>query len=1063
VRCHTCGIENKPGRKFCSKCGGVLPLACAQCGYANEPDDRFCGGCGAALGGSEAPDDEENLRPVTVLFADLSGYTALSNTLDPDDTRELLNTFFAAADGAVAAAGGRVDKHIGDCVMAIFGAPVAHGDDTARAARAAIDIRQKTRALGQARGLALDSHSGIANGLVAAGDTGSSVHMSYTVVGKAVNLAARLCESGDAGEILVTADIAQSLTGQFGFDAERSIHVDGFAQPVKVANLGERRATPIAASPEIVGRERELRLLEAALAAAQDTRRGQVVVLRGEAGLGKSRLVEEIGGRAAASGYSVRLAQMLNFGSGPDADPMAAVLRALAGADDVLVRRLRDSALPTHIQALGYEMVGHPIPDDARALLSALGPEAREYGRAELIAGLVQENARDGPLLFAVEDMHWGGRELVLALSQTGRSLANVPGILLMTVRPEIDPFDATWRAGLATTPLTMIDLGPLDPIEASRLVRNIARGSAEIERIVERAGGSPLFLVQLSHFVFETEADLPASIRSLVAARFDQLSTESRRTLQCGAVLGQRFGRAELAFMRDEQHLKLDELFDRHLLQPAAGTIEFVHALVRDAVYDMLPRSRRNRLHGRAAEWFSGRNTALWAHHLGLAGDAQAARAYWRAAEEARLAFRHSEARDHNGRGLELAASDPERLDLLVQRGEILLDLGLGREAETVWRDATGLAADGRARVRAEIGIAQALRLLGRGGEAEEALRRAEAAANTNRDGELLSLLHFMRGNLLFPSGRYGDCVREHRIALAYAQRAGSAEAEARALGGMGDADYLRGRIVSAEAAFRQCIELADRHGFGRIALANRPMHGLCRLQCGELANALEIVEPAIRQAAAIGAKREEMIAQHILCMCRQESEEFDVALAAAARAGELAMQLGARRFESEATLFRAIILHYLGDRAEALLESGRALAVARESGMNYMGPICLAGVAATTTNETERGAAVAELTALLDAGCIAHNYYLSYRLLIESAAARRDWNETLQWADALERFAAPEPFYYATLFSSAGLAIARDGRGEPDAAGAAERIAADAKAHGFTLAARWIASHLK
>jgi class 3 adenylate cyclase/tetratricopeptide (TPR) repeat protein len=1068
VRCQTCGSENKSGRKFCSGCGGVLPLACANCGYANEPDDRFCGGCGAALGRKEAADSEGELRPVTIVFADLSGYTALANTLEPDETRDLLNAFFAAADGAVAAAGGKIDKHIGDCVMAIFGAPIAHGDDTARAARAAIDIRERTRALAEARGVALDSHTGMATGLVAAGDTGSSVHKSYTVIGQAVNLAARLCEHAASGEILATADIARALAGAFGFDGERSIQVDGFTSAIKVANLTGRGAASRAQSPEVVGRDRELRLIEAALAAAKDTGRGQVIVLRGEPGLGKTRLVEETAARAGAFDYAVRVAQVTNFGTGPDADAMRAALRALAdieGARDsvaALEQCLASSGLAAHLQALAHELAGHAIPAQARLLLSALGPEAREHGRAEAIAGFALHAARDRPLLFVVEDMHWASREMAQAMAETGRNLADVPAILLMTARSEADPFDASWRAALGTTPLTMIDLAPLDQADANRLVRNLAQGSAEIERIVERAGGSPLFLVQLAHYVFEAETDLPASIRSVVAARFDQLSPEGRPLLQCAAVLGLRFGRAELAFMREDERLKLDELFERHMLRPAGGIVEFIHALVRDAVYDMLPKSRRKRLHGRAAEWFAGRVAALWAHHLGLAGDARAARAYWQAAEEARAAFRHAEARDLNGRGLAFAASDADRLDLLVQRGEILLDLGEGREAESVWRDAAGLAGDDPALVRAEIGVAQALRLLGRGGEAEAALRRAETAAQEDRDGELMSLLHFIRGNLLFPTGRYDDCVREHRRALSHAQRAGSAEAEVRALGGLGDADYLRGRIVSAEVSFRGCVELADRHGFGQIALANRPMHAICRLLCGDLADAMERASAVIRQAAEIGSKRAEMIAQHCLCVGHQERDEFQAGLAAADRAGELASQLGARHFESEAALFRAVMLHGLADRQAALGEARRAVALARQSSMTFMGPVCLAGVAQMTVDEAERGAAIAELTALLDAGSIAHNYYFSYRFLIDSAIARRDWSEALGWTDALERFATPEPFFYATLFSSAARALAGHGRHEIGATERAREIAADAQGRGFASAARWIGGFL-
>src|SRR3954451_7871736 len=174
--CPKCSASNKPGRRFCAGCGSPLTIACAACGFLNEPDDRFCGGCGISLLTSPAPkktaqNATRELRPGPVLFCDLSGYTALSNRLDAEDTQALLNCFFAAADAAVAAKGGTIDKHIGDCVMAVFGAPTAHDDDAARAISAALAIHAAVSEFGTGQGL--EAHSGIAGGVVVAGETGS--------------------------------------------------------------------------------------------------------------------------------------------------------------------------------------------------------------------------------------------------------------------------------------------------------------------------------------------------------------------------------------------------------------------------------------------------------------------------------------------------------------------------------------------------------------------------------------------------------------------------------------------------------------------------------------------------------------------------------------------------------------------------------------------------------------------------------------------------------------------------------------------------------------------------
>jgi class 3 adenylate cyclase len=215
VRCTRCELENRAGRKFCASCGTALPAACEKCGFPNEATERYCGGCGQALVGKSAAADEakQNVdpegdrRPVTVLFCDLVGYTQLSSVLDAEDVHALLQRFFALVDATVDRFGGTIDKHIGDAAMALFGAPLARGNDAERAVRAALEIQATVPKLASGLPAALAVHIGIATGEVIASSVGSRHHRGYTVTGEAANIAARLLEKAVSGETLVSGDV----------------------------------------------------------------------------------------------------------------------------------------------------------------------------------------------------------------------------------------------------------------------------------------------------------------------------------------------------------------------------------------------------------------------------------------------------------------------------------------------------------------------------------------------------------------------------------------------------------------------------------------------------------------------------------------------------------------------------------------------------------------------------------------------------------------------------------------------------------------------------------------
>ena len=241
LRCKGCESENREGRKFCASCGFALPVACRECGYANEGGDRYCGGCGRLLAGADVAPRVEgrsaapagDRRPVSVLFCDLVGYTRLSSELDPEDVHALLERFFTLVDAIVDRFGGTLDQHIGDAAMALFGAPVAHGNDAERAVRAAMQIHASLSELNSSP--PLTAHIGVATGEVVASSVGSQRHRRYTVTGEAANLAARLLARAAGGETLVSDTVYRATSHAIAYEPVGSLTLKGLDRPVDAA------------------------------------------------------------------------------------------------------------------------------------------------------------------------------------------------------------------------------------------------------------------------------------------------------------------------------------------------------------------------------------------------------------------------------------------------------------------------------------------------------------------------------------------------------------------------------------------------------------------------------------------------------------------------------------------------------------------------------------------------------------------------------------------------------------------------------------------------------------
>jgi tetratricopeptide (TPR) repeat protein len=384
-----------------------------------------------------------------------------------------------------------------------------------------------------------------------------------------------------------------------------------------------------------------------------------------------------------------------------------------------------------------------------------------------------------------------------------------------MTSRIEGDPLDEAWRAAAGAAPFTTIDLGPLPADDARSLAEAlVAANTAFAERCVERAAGNPLFLDQLLRHADESQATaVPGSVQSLVQARIDRLDPADKIAAQAALVLGQRFVFAALAHLLGKPDYVPDRLVSRLLVRPqqAGDGVLFTHALIRDAIYDTLLRSRRRELHRRAAEWFADRDPVSRAEHLERAEDPGAARAFLAAARSQAAEYRQETALRLAERGLALAVDRGDRFALMCLQAEILHDLGAMAEAKRAYEAAAGAAVDDVEHCTARLGLAAVKRVTDDLAGAQTDLEHAETIAVRLDLVAEQARIHFLRGNLCFPRGDIEGCLREHGTALDLAGRAGAAELEAAALGGLGDAEYVRGHMRTAHERFRRCVDCAS------------------------------------------------------------------------------------------------------------------------------------------------------------------------------------------------------------------------------------------------------------
>jgi tetratricopeptide (TPR) repeat protein len=626
-----------------------------------------------------------------------------------------------------------------------------------------------------------------------------------------------------------------------------------------------------------------------------------------------------------------------------------------------------------------------------------------------------------------------------LTLSHLARMTAAVrdcPAVLVVTTRIDGDPLDNAWRAETGDAALMTIDLAALREREALELAGGLFEIDEGVVRdCIARAEGNPLFLEQLLRNAEESAGEaVPASIQSLVLARMDRLLGPDKTALQAASAIGQRFELAALRHLVEEPGYDCGGLVAHHLVRPEGGAYLFAHALIREGVYSSLLNTRKRELHARAAQWYAGEDPVLHAEHLDRAEDPAAPKAYLDAAEAQLQRYLYDRALGLIERGLEVAREAGDKFALTCLKARALHDLGSIAESMQAHRDALELAGDDTERCRAWIGLAVGRRMSGNFEDGLAALDKAEPLASEHDLTLELARVHHTRGNIYFPLGKIEGCLAEHEKSLRFAQDAGSPEAEAQALSGLGDAEYARGRMISAHDYFRHCVTLCREHGLGRIEVANLPMAAVTRMYLLEIRESFEDSLASAEAARRVGHLRAEVTALSCLFNVNFDLGEIDSAPEYAERQRELIQRLGARAWECPNLFYQGKFLTLTGRRREGLKLLERAVAVGRETAASFFVPRVLGTIALNTDDPAVRQSALEEAMAILRDGSVGHNHLWFHRDGIEVSLNVGDWDGAERYAASLEEYTRPEPLPWSDFFIARGRALAAFGRGRRD-----------------------------
>jgi class 3 adenylate cyclase/tetratricopeptide (TPR) repeat protein len=642
MKCPSCQSANEETQNFCRTCGARLQTSCPGCGSSILPSDRFCGECGLELeiGKKPAKKRQEIVserKLITSIFADISGYTALSERLDLEEVKDLLSRIFGEIAQIVIKYGGHIEKFAGDQVMALFGVPCAHEDDPVRAVKAASEIHQVmhriSKKVQESIGQPLTVHIGINTGFAITGQLNFEKTAEHHIAGDAVNVASRLCVLAKPGETLVGQATYEQAEGFFDFEPQPPVEVKGKTVPVKAYRLLSSRELPSKRHhiskrrANLIGRQREMAALAQALARVQDGETYAAVAICGEAGTGKSRLLEEfkatldlqkvtwMEGHAFASTWNISYYPLINL-----------IKRDLEIKEEDTPGQMA-AKLEARLKGLGDLQGVAPYFGGLLSLpypgVAEMSPEFRRYRLHQAVPIILRAQARQSPVVICFEDLHWADPMFLNFLR--GAVLEKVPRVILLyTYRPPLELFsrDEISMMGESYQEIQLHDLSAAEIQEMLASILGTAEVPQDLRRFVqEKVGTNPFYMQEMINSLIESgillpdnsswrltgaldESAIPSSIHAVIAGRIDRLEGTVKHLLQEASVIGRTFPYEilkRISGYADNFDSHLEQLEDLALLRRSSQLeqeYEFKHALIQEVVYSGLLKKDRQAMH---------------------------------------------------------------------------------------------------------------------------------------------------------------------------------------------------------------------------------------------------------------------------------------------------------------------------------------------------------------------------------------------------------------------------------------------------------------------------------